>query len=72
MDTPPFDIFYGELDRDPLWVEAAPSLDEACNRMRERAQARPGRYFVYCCHTQKLLDSIDTTPAAEPGNPQPA
>ena len=72
MDNPPFDIFSGDLDHDPLWVESAPSLEDACSRMRERAQTKPGRYFVYCCHTQKLLDSIDTTPLADSDAPQPA
>jgi hypothetical protein len=43
-----------------MWLEAFDDLILACDRMRARAQAKPGRYFVYCLETQKVFSVIDT------------
>lgn len=72
MDSQIYDIFFGDLDHQPMWVESVSNLDEASTRMKERAQSKPGRYFIYCCHTQKLLDSIDTSSKDGRGDAQTA
>jgi hypothetical protein len=56
-----FDIFSGHLDQEPMWLETAQNLDEASQRMKIRAGTKPGPYFIFCCETHKIVESIDTS-----------
>jgi len=56
-----FDIFSGSFDCEPIWLETANSLIEASEHMKARARTKPGRYFVYCCQTAEVVESIDTS-----------
>ena len=61
MQMAEFDVFYGAIDRDAVWVTVVEGLEDACARMREYAAKRRGKYFVYCMQTHRVLDSVDTT-----------
>jgi hypothetical protein len=67
-----FDIFSGQLEQNPMWIEFAHSLDEARDRMKERARSSPGPYFVYCCETRKVVESIDTSEVSGTRSPHAA
>jgi hypothetical protein len=56
-----YDIFSGLPSEEPLWLQSVEGLEAACARMRERADAAPGHYFVFCSQTQKVLASADTS-----------
>jgi hypothetical protein len=56
-----FDIFSGCLEKEPMWLEAARDLNEASQRMKARARTKPGPYFVFCCQTHEIVESIDTS-----------
>lgn len=43
-----FDIFQSEADGDVLWVETAPTMEEAKARIRQRAIHSPGEYIILC------------------------
>jgi hypothetical protein len=47
---PSFDIFRVFNDEEPIWVEAAQTLDDALGRVRQIGELLPGEYFV---HSQK-------------------
>jgi hypothetical protein len=61
MDTPRFDIFSGQTDKNAVWVESVEGLGNASERMLELAQKTPGRYFVFCLNTHRVLASIDNS-----------
>lgn len=61
MSVPRFDIFYGAIDRNAMWIEAVEGLGAACERMKEHASENPGQYFVFNMETHKVLVSIDTS-----------
>jgi len=41
-----FDIFQSETNGDVLWVETAPTMEEAKARVRRRAIHSPGEYII--------------------------
>lgn len=45
--VPPFDIFRVLHNREPLWIEAAVTLDDAITRVRQIGAARSGEYFIH-------------------------
>lgn len=55
-----YDLFSGAPDDDVLWLEVIDGLNNAIARMKQRAQERPGRYFVYNTDSQTVIASIDT------------
>ena len=57
---PSFNIFRMDNDDSPLWIEAAPTLEEAERRVKELATSAHTRYLVF---DQKTGDKriIDTT-----------
>jgi predicted RNase H-like HicB family nuclease len=59
-----FDVFSGRLEQEPMWLETAKSLTEASERMKQRARNKPGPYFVFCCETRQIVESIDTSDSA--------
>jgi hypothetical protein len=61
MQIAEFDVFYGAIDRDAVWVAVVEGLEAASARMREYASERHGKYFVYCMRTHRVLDTVDTT-----------
>lgn len=67
-----FDIFSGRVEQEPMWLETAHSLNEALERMKHRALSKPGPYFVFCCKTQQIIESIDTSSDARDPAPHPA
>jgi hypothetical protein len=67
-----FDIFSGHLEKEPMWLETACSLSEASERMKERARNKPGPYFVFCCETNQIMESIDTSGSATDRAPHAA
>jgi hypothetical protein len=52
---PPFDIFQVLEDRQPLWLEAASTLDVAKARVQEMGKSAPGEYLIF---SQKTGHSI--------------
>src|SRR5215469_848769 len=60
MGEPKFDIFRGAFDKNAVRVEVVSGFANACRRMREIAQAKPERYFVYCLDREAVLARIDT------------
>lgn len=71
-----YDIFSGAVNEDPVWEDVAERLDAACEKMKERAEQIPGRYFVFCVQTGVVVFAIDTSngqnkrKAASPSGPQ--
>lgn len=61
MGFPPYDIFSGRYDAAPYWLEAAENLETAMERMKQKALASPGPYFVYHARGGKVVASIDTS-----------
>ncbi|MGH9640902.1 MAG: hypothetical protein ACRD3Q_00605 [Terriglobales bacterium] len=53
--VPPFDIFRIMRDKQPLWLEPAPTLEEAKARVKELGKTSPGEYLILC---QKTGDQI--------------
>jgi hypothetical protein len=57
-----FSVFSGCFgDDDAVWLESVDGLEAACNRMKEIAGERPGKYFVFSSSAKKAVESIDTT-----------
>ena len=56
--VPPFDIFRVLNDQEPLWIEAAMTLDDAITRVRQIGAAQPGKFFI---HSQKTGVEIAMT-----------
>ena len=56
-----FDIFEGEVGREPLWRERADGVADAIETMQRMADSKPGPYFVWESRTQQVLAMIDTT-----------
>ena len=42
-----FDIFQQLPDGAPIWIEAAPSLEQAKERLAELVVSKPGSYAIY-------------------------
>jgi hypothetical protein len=55
-----YDIFSGSR-ANPFWHEPVEGLEAACERMKQVAAQRPGRYFVFCARTGVVLAKIDTS-----------
>jgi hypothetical protein len=60
FDVAAFDIFEGEVGREPLWRERADGVADAIETMQRMAKSKPGRYFVWESRTQQVLAMIDT------------
>jgi len=60
MDEPMLDIFQGPFDANAERLEVVFGLEEACQRMRELAEAKPERYFVYSRASQSVLARVDS------------
>jgi hypothetical protein len=56
-----YEIFSGSPENGPLWLESVTGLEAASQRMNERAKKSPGLYFVYCVHSQSVLERVDTS-----------
>jgi len=56
--VPPFDIFRVLSDKEPLWIEAAVTLDDAITRVRQIGAAQSGKYFI---HSQKTHVEVAMT-----------
>lgn len=61
-----FDIFTGTSNTDARWVEAAPGLAAARERMEAIAYTLPGQYFVFSQRTHAILARIDTRKSTPP------
>jgi hypothetical protein len=55
-----FEIFSGEVGREPLWMSAATELATAEQRMRDLAACNPGAYFVYSVSLRSVVASVKT------------
>jgi hypothetical protein len=58
-----FDIFSGDTDRDALWIEAAPGIEQARQRMGEIAAATPGSYFLFHTATRQIVERVSSAQA---------
>jgi hypothetical protein len=58
---PPYDIFRGHPNKDPMWVEALEDSAAAKKRMQYHAMQNPGPYFIFCHKTREVVASIDTS-----------
>jgi hypothetical protein len=67
-----YDIFSGSPQGEPVWLESVDGLDAASQRMHERANQMPGRYFVDCVHTNEVIASVDTSAHPEQPSSEPA
>jgi hypothetical protein len=56
-----YDIFEGEVGKDPLWVACADGMQNAKATMERIATERPGRYFVWESYSKQVLAVTDTT-----------
>ncbi len=56
--VPQFDIFRVLSGKDPLWIEAAVTLDDAIARVRQIGAVQSGKYFI---HSQKTHVEIAMT-----------
>ena len=61
MSVPPYDIFRGHPNKDPMWIEVLDSLAVARDRMAECAQRNPGPYFIFCHRSCAVVASVDTS-----------
>ena len=63
-----FDIFQSEADGDVLWVETAPTMEEAKARIRQRAIHSPGEYIILCHGTgNKFVVNCGSAHVERPG-----
>lgn len=51
----PFDIFKIVKDGDPVWLEAAESLDAATTRVNALRESAPGDYMIFSQRTGKRI-----------------
>lgn len=56
--VPQFDIFRVLSGKEPLWIEAAMTLDDAIARVRQIGAIQSGKYFI---HSQKTHVEIAMT-----------
>ncbi|MGB7727935.1 MAG: hypothetical protein WBL50_07885 [Candidatus Acidiferrum sp.] len=56
--VPQFDIFRVLSDKEPLWIEAAMTLEDAITRVRQIGAVQSGKYFI---HSQKTHVEIAMT-----------
>jgi hypothetical protein len=61
MSVPPYDIFRGNPNKDPMWLEAVDRVATAKSRMVEHALLKPGPYFIFCHISRTVLATIDTS-----------
>ena len=55
-----FDIFSGVPNGKAIWIESAPGLSNAKERMSQIAASNPGRYFISSIGTRSPLAQIET------------
>ena len=56
-----FDIFYGRVDKDAVWVETVEGFGNAYELMTKIAEGIPGCYFIVSQKTHTIRGSIDTS-----------
>lgn len=60
MKEPTFDIFSGESDKAPVWIEAVEGLSKARERLEQIAAKKPGKYFLFSLYSGSILLEIET------------
>lgn len=64
MLTYEYDIFLVVAPgTDAIWIDSVEGLEPASDRMRTLAAQTPGRYYLLCRRTEKILNFIDTSTA---------
>jgi hypothetical protein len=68
VSLPKFDIFSGDGDKNPRWIEAVEGLAKANERMQQLAEQKPGKYFIFYTGTLTVVANIETfaTPQQPP------
>ena len=56
-----YDIFSGKFGDEVMWIEMVEGLGPATARMKDLAAGAPGRYFVFCTTTHRVLASMDNS-----------
>lgn len=58
-----FDVFAGTVGdlKNSTWIECAESLENAKAFMRQRAEKRPGPYYVWNGRTGEMEAQLDTS-----------
>ncbi len=56
-----FDIFKRLPDGTPLWIEAAPSLSEAKQRVARMADDSQNEYFIFSVHDGGIVSLVTGT-----------
>jgi hypothetical protein len=69
----PFDIFRIFNDGTRLWLESAPSLEDAKQRVKRLLASHPSDYLIFCHDTQDEIliparPNASTASAPEQGN----
>jgi hypothetical protein len=64
MEDIQYDLFAVGPDNRPLRLETITGLDNAEKRMKERAAAKPGDYFIYDTYKGILVSVLHTLPKA--------
>ncbi len=62
MLIPPFDIFKVSEDSQPLWREAASTLDLAKARVHEMGKSAPGEYLIFSQKTGHSISMVIPKP----------
>lgn len=65
---PQFDIFSGEINKHPMWLETVEGLDRARERMTRIAAEKPGHYFVYDSYAGKVVAETCATVSKAKGH----
>lgn len=66
--VPPFEIFRVFNDEEPLWVEAAMTLDDAILRVRQIGGVLPGEYLIHSKKTGvEICLTVPRSPNLRPG-----
>lgn len=58
MKETTFDIFSGEPDRAPVWIDAVDGLSKARARLQDIAAEKPGKYFLFSVCSGSILVRI--------------
>jgi hypothetical protein len=56
-----FNVFSDENESGVLWLECVEGFASARERMEQTASRMPGKYFVFSCHSYRILAQMDTT-----------
>lgn len=63
---PKFNVFSGQPNKKPVWIESVDGLAEALDRIEAIAAVKPGRYFLYSSADSAIVLQIERHSKAAP------